>query len=167
MMYKTFRTSWKKQSKLLAAALLLASSTAMAKDVTLRSGTQIPMQLSTTISSKNVTVGQVVDFKVTRDIQVNGITVIPAGSLAKAQIVRAKKNGILGKEGEVQLSVNSVTAIDGTQVMLSGGTLSDEGSNKLILSLFLCFLIKGGAAELPAGMECTPSVSGNTIISVD
>ena len=166
-MYKTFKTTWKKQSQLLAAALLLASSTVMAKDVTLRGGTPIPMQLSTTVNSKNVTVGQVIDFKVTRDIQADGVTVIPAGSIAKAQVVRAKKNGILGKEGELQLSINSVMAVDGTQVMLSGGNLSDEGSDKLILSIFLCFLIKGGSAELPAGMECTPSVSGNTVISVD
>ena len=139
----------------------------MAKDVTLRGGTPIPMQLSTTVNSKNVTVGQVIDFRVTRDIQADGVTVIPAGSIAKAQVVRAKKNGILGKEGELQLSINSVIAVDGTQVMLSGGSLSDEGSDKLILSIFLCFLIKGGSAELPAGMECTPSVSGNTVISVD
>lgn len=166
MNYSKCKAAWKNAFRL-ATVLLLASSTSVAaKEVVLKGGTPITVQLGTTISGGSVSVGQVIDCKVTRDIQVDGVTVIPAGSLAKAQVVRAKKNGILGKEGQLQISINSVTAVDGTQVMLSGGTLSDEGSDKLVLSLFLCFLIKGGAAELPAGMECTPLVSGNTVINV-
>ncbi|WP_311589383.1 hypothetical protein, partial [Prevotella disiens] len=67
---------------------------------------------------------------------------------------------------ELQLTINSVLAVDGTKVMLSSANLSDEGNNNLILSLFLCFLIKGGSAEIPAGMECTPIVAGATTITL-
>ncbi len=148
-------------------ALGLCTLYATAREVVLKAGTAVPMQLVNTVTGKNAAVGQIVDFRVTSDIKVDGVTVIPANSVAKAQVVRAKKNGLFGSAGEIQLTVNSVTAVDGTQVILSGGTLSDEGKNKLVLSIFLCFLIKGGQGELPAGMACSPIVSGNTPIVVD
>ena len=88
-------------------------------------------------------------------------------SIAKAQITRAKGNGILGDAGEIQVNISSVTAVDGTQVILSGGTLTDEGKSKLIVLIFFCFLIKGGQGELPAGMSCNPVVAGNTTINVN
>ena len=156
-----------KRSLIMSMSLFIAVSYVNAREVVLKSGTAIPMQLVNTVNGKDVAVGQIVDFRVTSDIKVDGVTVIPANSIAKAQVVRAKKNGLLGSAGEIQLSINSVTAIDGTQVILSGGTLADEGKNKLVLSLFLCFLIKGGQGELPAGMACSPIVSGNTSIVVD
>ena len=156
-----------KRSLIMSMSLFIAVSYVDAREVVLKSGTAIPMQLVNTVNGKDVAVGQIVDFRVTSDIKVDGVTVIPANSIAKAQVVRAKKNGLLGSAGEIQLSINSVTAIDGTQVILSGGTLADEGKNKLVLSLFLCFLIKGGQGELPAGMACSPIVSGNTSIVVD
>ena len=148
-------------------ALGLCTLYATAREVVLKAGTAVSMQLVNTVTGKNAAVGQIVDFRVTSDIKVDGVTVIPANSVAKAQVVRAKKNGLFGSAGEIQLTVNSVTAVDGTQVILSGGTLSDEGKNKLVLSIFLCFLIKGGQGELPAGMACSPIVSGNTPIVVD
>ena len=166
-MLKKFLSFVGKRSLIMSMSLLIAVSYVDAREVVLKSGTAIPMQLVNTVNGKDVAVGQIVDFRVTSDIKVDGVTVIPANSIAKAQVVRAKKNGLLGSAGEIQLSINSVTAIDGTQVILSGGTLADEGKNKLVLSLFLCFLIKGGQGELPAGMACSPIVSGNTSIVVD
>ncbi len=166
-MLKKFLSFVGKRTLIMAMGLFVATSYANAREVVLKAGTAIPMQLVNTVNGKEAAVGQIVDFRVTSDIKVDGITVIPANSVAKAQVVRAKKNGLLGSAGEIQLSINSVTAVDGTQVILSGGTLADEGKNKLVLSIFLCFLIKGGQGELPAGMACSPIVSGNTPITVD
>ncbi len=166
-MYKKILFFLGKRVLTVIVALGLCTLYATAREVVLKAGTAVPMQLVNTVTGKNAAVGQIVDFRVTSDIKVDGVTVIPANSVAKAQVVRAKKNGLFGSAGEIQLTVNSVTAVDGTQVILSGGTLSDEGKNKLVLSIFLCFLIKGGQGELPAGMACSPIVSGNTPIVVD
>lgn len=154
--------------RMLAAitVLIMVPSYSLAREVLLRAGTAIPMQLENSVTSKNAAVGQIVNFRVTQDVKVDGVTVIPANSIAKAQIVRAKKSGVFGSSGEIQLNINSVTAIDGTQVVLSGGTISDEGKNKFVLSLFLCFLIKGGQGELLSGLTCSPIVAGNTPIAV-
>ena len=76
--------------------LAIGSTTSMAENVVLKAGTPIPMQLVNTVTGKNSAIGQVIDFRVTNDIVVDGKTVIPAGSIAKAQVTRAKKNGIFG-----------------------------------------------------------------------
>lgn len=157
-------------TKKVALALLMAmiaGQSARADEVVVKAGTPVPMQLVNSIDGKNSSVGQMVDFRVTSDIKVGGKTVVPIGSIAKGQVTRAKKNGLVGQAGEIQVNVTSVTAVDGTQIVLSGGTLTAEGKNKLVLSLFLCLFLKGGNGELPAGMACSPIVSGNTTVTVD
>ncbi len=164
----TIKSYLYRQKALAALALAtLLPAAVQAEDVVLKAGTAVPMQLTSTVTGKTATVGELVDFRVTQDVKVDGHVVIPAGTIAKAQVVRAQKNGVLGREGEIQVNVNSVAAIDGTQVVLSGGTLAAEGRNKLVVSWLLCFLLKGGQGELAAGMQCNPIVAGNVTVSVD
>lgn len=138
-----------KRFVVLLFVLFLSFCKAEAKDVTLKSGTQIPLELQGTITSKNVSNGSIINFKCTKDIIVNKEVVIRAGEIAKGQVSRVKKNGILGKAGEIEIKVNSIVAVDGTEVYLSSSSLYDDGKDKLLLSLFLCFLIKGGNGEIP------------------
>ena len=151
------------------SALLLTAPlfTMEAKDVTIKSGTQVPLELQGTVSSKNVSNGSIINFRCTRDIKVGNDVVIRAGEMAKGQVSRVKKNGILGKNGEIEVRVTSIMAVDGTEVYLSSNSLYDDGKDKVLLSLFLCFLIKGGEGEIPAGTQCLASVAGNTVVSVD
>ena len=99
--------------------------------------------------------------------------VIPAGSIAKGQIVSAEKNGLLGGAGELSLTVRSVVATDGTTVPLTASSLNDEGQDKLVISIvltLLCvlgFLIKGGKAEIVQGAQLTATVLSNTEISIN
>ena len=149
---------------LMALAMLTMSFTMPNGTVVLKAGTVIPMELVSTISSKTARSGQLVDFRVTSDVKVDGKTVIAAGSIAQGQIVRAKKNGLLGAEGELEIAVKSIRAVDGTNIYLS--------SNKVVLSVVvtLCclfgFLIKGGQAEIPAGAQVQGIVVSNTDINV-
>ena len=157
---------------LMALAMLTMSFTMPKGTVVLKAGTVIPMELVSTINSKTARSGQLVDFRVTSDIKVDGKTVIAAGSIAQGQIVRAKKNGLLGAEGELEIAVKSIRAVDCTNIYLSSNNLADEGSNKVVLSVVitLCclfgFLIKGGQAEIPAGAQVQGIVVSNTDINV-
>lgn len=154
---------------LVAVAILLAAPLLKveAKDVTIKSGTQVPLELQGTISSKNVSNGSIINFKCTRDIKVGDDIVIRSGEMAKGQVTRVKKNGILGKNGEIEVRVTSIAAVDGTEVYLSSSSLYDDGKDNLVLSLFLCFLIKGGSAEIPAGTQCLASVSGDAVVTIN
>lgn len=165
--------AFKPAAMLMAAAMLFMSFTIPGEVVVLKAGTPIPMNLMTPLSGNSVRNGQIVDFRVTSDVTVNGKTVIAAGSLAQGQVVKSEKNGLLGKAGELEVAVKSVKAVDGTMIYLSGSSLSDEGSDKLVVSivLTLCclfgFLIKGGKAEIPAGTQCSAFVMSDTEVSVN
>lgn len=173
MFIKLFKSFYFKPMVLLMALAMLTMSFTMPNGtVLLKAGTVIPMELISTITSKNARSGQMVDFRVMSDVKVDGKTVIAAGSIAQGQIVRAKKSGLLGSEGELEISVKTIKAVDGTNVYLSSNNVSDEGSNKVALSivLTLCclfgFLIKGGQAEIPAGTQVQGMVASNTEINV-
>lgn len=113
---------------------------------------------------------EIVDFRVPNDIKVDGKTVIEAGSIAQGQVVRAKKNNLLGMQGELEIAVRSVKAVDGTTIYLTAGNLNDEGNNQMALSIILTFcclfgfLIKGGNAEIPAGTQVNAMVGSNVEI---
>ncbi len=157
---------------LMAFAMLTMSFTMPGDMVILKAGTNVPLELVSTLSSNSVKSGQMVDFRVLEDIKVNGKTVISAGSIAKGQVTRAKKNGLLGFEGELTIDIKSVRAVDGTTIYLSGNNLFDEGSNRLALSIvvtlfcLLGFLIKGGKAEIPAGSQIQGIVTSNAEINL-
>ncbi|MDR1631944.1 MAG: hypothetical protein LBR97_03545 [Dysgonamonadaceae bacterium] len=159
------------------AFVMLVSSVAQAAPagsrVVIKAGTMVPLELVTAISSKSVAPGAPIDFRLINDIVVDRKIAIRAGSIARGQVQRVKKNGLFGKAGELEVIVRSINAVDGTNIMLTGGQLSEEGSNKLVLSValtvlvcLLCFLIRGGNAEIPAGTQCTATIPSDVEIDV-
>lgn len=158
---------------LMAIAMLTMSFTVPGNTVVLKAGTVVPMELINTVNSKNARTGEMVKFRVTDNVVVDGKTIIEIGAVANGQIVRAKKSGLLGSEGDLFIAVKSVQAVDGTTIYLTNGDLMDEGSNKVALSVVLTclcllgFLIKGGNAEIPAGSQVQAMVMSNTTLSVD
>lgn len=164
---------FKFKAMLMACAMLLMSFYAPAGNVAvIKAGTIVPLSLMQTVSSKNASSGQLINFNVTRDIKIGKDVVVKAGSIAHGQVSHVKRNGLLGTQGEVQVTIQSITAVDGTQIYLTGNNLNEEGSNKVVLAVVvtLCcilgFLIKGGNAEIPAGTLCNATVMSNTEINL-
>lgn len=157
---------------LMACVMLFSSFTAPKGNVVvLKAGTMISLELVNEVTS-DMKAGQIVDFRVVSDVKADGVVVIPAGSIAKGQVISASKNKILGGEGEVTVQVKSVNAIDGTRVALSGSSLTGEGENKLVGAIvltLLCwfgFLLKGGKGVIAPGTIFETSVVGNTDIAI-
>lgn len=67
----------------MAIAMLTMSFTPPNGTVVLRVGIIIPMELMNTITSSVARNGQIVDFRVLADVEVDGKTVIPAGAIAQ------------------------------------------------------------------------------------
>ena len=59
--------------------------------VMLKAGTQIPLQVSNAVEAASVKVGQKIAFTVSRDVMVDGKTVIPFGTLAQGTVYEAKR----------------------------------------------------------------------------
>ncbi|MDB2493481.1 hypothetical protein N9X15_04925 [Flavobacteriaceae bacterium] len=157
----------------LAVLNLSFASAPVEQVVVLKSGTVIPLETINVIKSDNATVGRTIDLRVTRDVEVDGQTVIPAGSIAKGQITRSQKAKGLGKAGFLEIQIKSVTAVDGQEVYLAGGNVSEEGDDKatlaIVLGLFVCILflfMKGKNAEIPPGFSFDSNVASTINIQV-
>lgn len=164
-----------KMFKSLAVAfiMLICSLSMYAQNqVVLKAGTPVVLETVTPVNSKTASVGSVVDFKVMNDVKAGNAIVIPAGTIAKGQVASVHKASALGNAGEMTIALNSVNAIDGAMVPLSGGTTSVIGKDKKGLSIVcgLCtligFLIQGEQAEIPAGTQIHPVVMTNTDITL-
>jgi hypothetical protein len=77
-------------------------------EITLRNGTAIHLKLGKTISSSTAHVGDIVDLKVTEEVIVDGLSVVPAGSLAIGIVSEAEPKKRMGHGGKLAFSVNFV-----------------------------------------------------------
>jgi hypothetical protein len=145
------------------------------KPVTLRSGTPVVAEAAQTYSSKTLSVGQSINVRAKFNVVADKHTLISAGSLGSATVSDLKKGGMFGKAGRMELQVQSIQAVDGQQVLLSGIPLTLEGDSKaglawtLSIILFLTtiigggigFFIKGKDAEFRSGMQLNSSVASD------
>ncbi|HSJ68282.1 MAG TPA: hypothetical protein VK921_11425 [Anditalea sp.] len=143
-------------------------------NVTIPSGTVIPLENANEINSATLVAGQTMDFFVRQDIKVDGTTVVKRGSLARGQVVRVQKAKGLGKEGFVEVEIRSVQAVDGSEILLTGARLFEEGDDRqtaaILLGVLVCILfltMKGKDAVIPKGYAVDARVANDFQISVD
>lgn len=144
-----------------------------AKEVKLMAGNLVLVKTTNTLNPSNLHMGDEVTLTVVQDVVVDGNTVIKAGSLALGTVTYSERNGMLGKAGKLGISVNSVKAVDGTDIALSG-KMYNEGEDKAALSLgvglLICLpflLMKGEKAAIPANTSIHAKVLGTYTISVN
>ncbi len=95
------------------------STFAFGRKVMLRSGTLVLLQLDEQIQSSRMTVGQMVKFKVTTDVIVDGRIAIRTGALAYGRVKNVAQSTYNNAE-EITFEVKTVQAVDGQQVALNG-----------------------------------------------
>lgn len=142
-----------------AMACLTAFGPVAAESITVPPQTQVYVETDQPISGKkkHTQEGQVVRATIWRDVDINGRTVIKAGTPVLVRVDTLKGAKIAGIKGKMSLGAYDTTAIDGTKIDLGGGYLK-EGSGRIALTATLAALvflplifIKGKAAELPRG----------------
>lgn len=84
--------------------------------VKLQQGAAIVVETLYPISSANFQVGSTVAFSVVRPVYVDGVLVIARGTVARAKIVHLKKAGNWGRGGALTWQMESIRAVDGTQI---------------------------------------------------
>lgn len=157
----------------LVTTFFMMSFKAPAGKVVLAAGNIVELETASQLNSEFAAVGQVINFKVKRDVTVDDQVVIKAGSIAHGQVVRAKGAKGIGVPGYLQVRVESVTSVDGQKIYLTGSDLNSEGKDKTTLSIVLGVLVcilfltmKGGQAEITLGQTVHASVAQNTPIVI-
>ncbi len=155
------------------ALCLMSLSTFAQKEVTVKAGTLVPLQVINYTKAADVKVGQKVAFKVSRDISVNGVTAIPYGTTVNGTVYEAKKSSWWGTKGRLGIKISEMFAPNGEMVPLSNGDIYVTGKNRtptaVIAFLFVwpaCFIC-GSKAELPVGYEIQANVAANTLVTVN
>lgn len=86
---------------------------------TVHAGTQVELETTTPLNIKHITAGQTIDLRVKYDVVVGRSIVIPAGSVAKAQVNDARRKKLF-KKSQLCIEPKYVQTPDGRFIPLSG-----------------------------------------------
>ena len=140
-------------------------------------GTQIDIEAPYTLNSMDFKPKDKISFRVVNPIKVNGVTMIEQGAVATGTIDKAKRGGHFGKAGLFVWTMQTVTAVDGSQIPLRVAPTRVRGDSKaakvatqMIITGALLPLIapvallhgfkRGKDAFIPAGKRYSVYVEG-------
>ena len=162
-----------------SVALVLCTLTAFASTIAHSAEVMIPrgtvlfgeLQERVTSNARRYRVGREVDGTVWRDVVVEGHKVIEAGAPMTLRINRVDGSSVGGRGGRVEIMAVSVTAIDGTEITLSGG-YGDTDNDRYGLTRALSYVLwpagflPGRRAVLDEGTVFDASIPANTPIEI-
>ena len=131
---------------------------APAGESVLRTGTEVPLRVVETLNSNNKSLrsGNRVRLEVASPVMLGSAVVIPAGSIATAEVTEVKRKGMWGKSGRIEARVLNVRV--GDRVIRLSGTFDDKGvtgTAGVVTSIALVplagFFVTGTSAHIPAG----------------
>src|SRR5450759_2191715 len=107
-----------------------SNANATGNTVKLPDGEKLRLVLAEDISSATANVGDRINFKVAEDLKVGDTVVISKGASAVGSITEAKKKGMLGRGGKLNMLMEYVKAVDNQNVRIRA-TISREGHENL------------------------------------
>lgn len=157
-------------------ATLLVSSQIHAA-VQLPAGMEIKVEFIQDVSSKYVKPGDLAPIKLVEDISVGGITLVKAGAMGTARVVKVEKAGKPGKPGSLELQLAEIDmegaykTVDGAKIQLEAvdGPIIVKGKSKKTMSYIFIFglFIKGTDGVIPAGHMVAAKVKSDVMIVVE
>jgi hypothetical protein len=113
-------------------------------------GTEVDLKLAETISSARAMEGQRIRFTVAKDVTINGYVVIPVGALAIGTVTKASPKKWAGRSGKLEMSLQDVTAIDGTKIDIAGsrGGSGDSHVGRMVTGIVITSIFTLGGASL-------------------
>jgi len=93
-------------------------------------GTPIEIEAPYTLSSMDFKPEDKISFRVVDAIKLDGVTVVEQGATATGIVLKSKRGGHWGKAGLFVWTMQSVTAIDGSQVPVRATSVRLRGDSK-------------------------------------
>ena len=152
--------------------LIMAIAVIAQKQVTIKGGTIVPLESTAKIKAADVNVGQTVDFRVSRDVLVDGIVAIPCGTIAKGTVYEAKRSTAFGTKGRLGIKVRYLTLPSGDNISFASSDIYIQGQNRTALSVVVFFFTLlpfpcGSKAVMPLGYEFDATVANNTTVTIE
>lgn len=99
------------------------------RTVRLPQGLAILVETLYPVSSADVKLNNSIAFTVPRPVYVDGVMVIPRGTIARGKIIRVKKAKNWGRGGALTIEMEQIVAMDGTKIPVQL-TASADGGNR-------------------------------------
>ena len=153
------------------APTVLVVPAAAASNAVLPAGTVIRMRSLTELHSNSNKTGEQFDVEVAEDVLVNGVVVIPRGSIGRGEVTRAKKKGMWGRSGRMETRLLSVRA-NGMTIPITGTVAEkgDTGTAGVVAAVAFLpvagFFVTGTSAVLPVGTPYTGRTEGDIPLSL-
>jgi hypothetical protein len=116
----------------------LAAPVAAPERITLKEGADVDLKFAEDLSSKTANDDDPVSLVLDQDIKVGDVVVVKAGAKAVGTITHAKKAGMMGKAGELNMRLDYLIT-DGGRLRLRG-TKGKEGEGKVGATVALTVL---------------------------
>ncbi len=102
-----------------------------AVEATLAKDILVKIKLLTALDSKTAKTGDAVLVQAAEDVFVNGILVIAKGAQGSGKVLKAEGAQNFGRDAELQLSFDTITALDGKEVVTLLGEKAKEQNKSL------------------------------------
>jgi hypothetical protein len=139
----------------MAAAARLAPSP---QEILVRNQTPVHLKLSRELSSATAHVGEEVNFEVTQDVVVGGLTIISRGAPAVGAVTEAEPKKRMGKAGKLNVSVASVLLANNEKIALRSFGADQPSDQKGGLGISL---VRGKDVTMTKDTEITAYVDGD------
>lgn len=134
--------------------------------------TILTVELTSELTSKKAKKGDVVPIKMSQNVIINDVVVIPEGATVKATVTKAKKAGGFGRAGKLEFTIDSVKTINGVDVPLEYSAMKKAGNDGgavavgVLLSVVGGLFMKGKNVSFSAGTTFEAKVSADTDLGV-
>ncbi len=143
----------------LACTALVAPNLASAGTVKVPEGTEFPVRLEDTISSKSAQEGDRFTVTLADDVKLPDGTVLKAGYRGVGEVVNAQKNGMLGKTGKLNVRLSYVKIGDQRiRLRAARGAQGEHNTGAQVATAVILLpiwpvaaLIKGKSTQIPKG----------------
>ncbi len=134
--------------------------------------TLLNVELVEAANSKTHKKNQQVEFKTTENLIINGVVVIPKGTVGMGYVYEAQKAGGFGRKGVLRIAAKEIKTLNNVTVPLRKGL---EGKGKTdgcavavaaVVSLAGGFFMKGSNINYPAGTDFQVEVRENVDLGV-
>ncbi len=135
-------------------------------------GTVLNVELVEAANPKTHKKNQQVDFRMAEHLIINGVIVIPKGTLGKGYVYESQKPGGFGRKGVLRIAAQEIKTINNVTVPLKkglegkgktdGGAVAVAAAVSLIGGIFM----KGSNINYPAGTDFQVEVRENTDLGV-
>jgi ribosomal protein L14 len=153
---------------LLIPVLTIAQTDSTASNLILQEGTIIKATLTKSISGKEVSVGQLVDFELTEDVVLNEKIAIPKGAKITGSVTEAERSKALGRKGKLAFSIDYLYMANGKVIKLRSQIEKNMKSSSAavvagaILLAPVALLIHGKNAKYEKGEVFTAYIDKET-----